>query len=152
MLGITSLVFYLEVKMNQIIEVNIADVLVRLEAKMDKLDNKIDALEEKLTNKIDALEEKLTNKIDAVEQKLESKIDALDKKIDGVEEKLTNKIESLSTDVNLLRVSTGKLEEKITGLDKRLGNIEFVARSIAGAVIIALLLAFARYLFPNVTL
>jgi hypothetical protein len=44
------------------------------------------------------------------------------------------------------------LNDKFSGLDKRLRNIEFVARSITGRIIIALLLAFARYLFPNVTL
>ncbi|NCO74164.1 MAG: hypothetical protein GW856_02735 [Cyanobacteria bacterium] len=87
--------------MNQIIEVNIADVLLRLEAKIDKLEDKID---------------------------------------------------NLANQVNEVKINVAKLDEKIIGVDKRLGNLEFVARSIAGGVIIALLLAFARYLFPNVTL
>jgi chromosome segregation ATPase len=98
--------------MNQIIEVNIADVLLRLETKIDNLDDKIDRVEERLNTKID----------------------------------------NLANQVNEVKINVAKLDEKIIGVDKRLGNLEFVARSIAGGVIIALLLAFARYLFPNVTL
>lgn len=98
--------------MNQIIEVNLADVLSRLETKIDGLD-----------------------------KKFEDKLD-----------KLENKIDHLANEVNDIKVYVAKVDEKIIGLDKRLGNLEFVARSIAGGIIIALLLAFTRYLFPNVTL
>ena len=91
--------------MSQIIEVNIADVLMRLEAKMDHLTNEVN----------------------------EVKINVA---------KLDEKLNSVKTDA----------KTNFDSLDKRLGNIEFVARSIAGGVIVALLLAFARYLFPNVTL
>ena len=86
---------FIEVKrMNQIIEVNIADVLIRLEGKIDKLDEKIN---------------------------------------------------KLSNDV-------AKLNGEISGLNKRVENLEFIARTVGGAIIIALLLALARYLFPNITL
>ncbi|WP_017294435.1 DUF4164 family protein [Geminocystis herdmanii] len=98
--------------MNQIIEVNIADVLSRLETKIDGLD-----------------------------KKFEDKLD-----------KLENKIDHVANKVNDIKVNLAKVDEKIIGLDKRLGNLEFVTRSIVGGVIVALLLAFARYLFPNVTL
>lgn len=91
--------------MSQIIEVNIADVLMRLEAKMDHLTNEVN----------------------------EVKINVA---------KLDEKLNSVKSDA----------KTNFDSLDKRLGNIEFVARSIVGAVIIALLLALARYLFPNVTL
>lgn len=66
--------------------------------------------------------------------------------------RLETKIDHLSEDVNELKVSVAKLDEKIIGLDKRLSNLEFIFRSIAGGIIIALILAAARYLFPNVTL
>ena len=83
--------------------------------------------------------------------------------IDQVETRLETKIDHLANEVNLVKVEVAKFDEKFnsldtsinnkfSGLDKRLSNIEFVARLIAGGVIIALLLAFARYLFPNVTL
>ncbi|MGI0479323.1 hypothetical protein ACN4EE_00885 [Geminocystis sp. CENA526] len=91
--------------MNQIIEVNIADVLMRLEAKMDHLTNEV--------NEVKINVAKLDEKLNSVKSEAKTNFDSL---------------------------------------DKRLGNIEFVARSIAGGVIIAILLAFARYLFPNVTL
>lgn len=95
----------LEKNMSQIIEVNIADVLMRLEAKMDHLTNEVNGVKINVT--------KLDEKLNSVKSEAKTNFDSL---------------------------------------DKRLGNIEFVARSIAGAVIIALLLALARYLFPNVTL
>ncbi|NCO73804.1 MAG: hypothetical protein GW795_01575 [Cyanobacteria bacterium] len=105
--------------MSQIIEVNIADVLLRLEAKMDKLENKIEKLEDKIDH--------LANEVNEV------KINVA---------KLDEKLNSVKSDV----------KTNFDGLDKRLVNIEFVARSIAGGIIIALLLALTRYLFPNVTL
>lgn len=54
----------------------------RLDAKIEKLDAKIDAVEQKFDAKI----EKLNTKIDAVEQRLDAKIDA---RVDGLEQKLT---------------------------------------------------------------
>jgi len=116
--------------MNQVIEVNIADILSRLETKIDKLEDKIDDLEKKFDDKIN---------------KLEDKIDSLERKFD-------NKFDHLSNEVNAVKVNVAKLDEKITGVDKRLGNLEFIFRSIAGGIIIALILAAARYFFPNIVL
>ncbi len=39
--------------MNQVIEVSIADILSRLETKIDKLDDKFDGLEKKFDDKFD---------------------------------------------------------------------------------------------------
>ncbi len=98
--------------MNQVIEVSIADILSRLETKIDKLEDKFDGLEKKFDDKFD----------------------------------------HLSNEVNAVKVNVAKLDEKIVGVDKRLGNLEFVFRSIAGGIIIALILAAARYFFPNIVL
>ena len=87
--------------MNPNIEVSIADILTRLESKIDKLENKID---------------------------------------------------NLSSEVNQVKVDVAKVDEKISGLDKRLSNLEFIARTVGGGIIIALLLALTRFLFPRVTL
>lgn len=95
--------------MNQTIEVNIADVLARLETKIDRLDSKIDKVSE-----------------DLQKTRLE----------------LTEKVNHVSNDV-------GKLDESIKGLGKRVENLEFIARTIAGGVIVALLLGLAKFLFPN---
>lgn len=84
--------------MSQTIEVNIADVLAKLDAKIDKLDSKIDKLEDK--------------------------------------------IDKLSNDM-------ARLEGKVTGIDKRVENLEFIARTISGGVVVALLLGLAKFLFPN---
>lgn len=87
--------------MNQNIEVSIADILARLESKIDRLEGKID---------------------------------------------------NLSNEVNQVKVDVAKVDEKISGLDKRLSNLEFIARTVGGGIIIALLLALTRFLFPSVTL
>jgi tetrahydromethanopterin S-methyltransferase subunit B len=102
--------------MNQIIEVNIADVLLRLESK-----------------------------IDASQQNLEAKIDKLDEKVNQISKELSDFKTEVKTDI-------GRLDEKVSGVSKRLDNLEFIAHTVGGAIIIALLLALARYLFPSVTL
>ncbi|MGI0480316.1 hypothetical protein ACN4EE_05950 [Geminocystis sp. CENA526] len=127
--------------MNQVIEVNIADILSRLEIKIDSLDRKFETKIDKLEDKIDGLEKKFDDKIN----KLENKIDSLERKFD-------DKFYHLSNEVNAVKVNVAKLDEKITGVDKRLGNLEFIFRSIAGGIIITLILATARYFFPNIVL
>lgn len=57
--------------MNQIIEVNIADILARMESKIDKLDDKIDHL----SNEVNQV------KVD---------IGKVDEKINGVDKRLSN--------------------------------------------------------------
>ena len=64
---------------NQSVEYSLAEVLSKIDNKLDKLDNKIDNLEQKFDNKIDALEQKFDNKFDALEQKFDNKIDALER-------------------------------------------------------------------------
>lgn len=91
--------------MNQTIEVNIADILLRIEAKIEKLDDKSDQISKELSD--------------------------------------------FKTDI---KTDISRLDEKVTGVSKRLDNLEFIARTVGGAIIIALLLALARFLFPNVTL
>lgn len=84
--------------MSQIIEVNIADILLRLESKIDKLSDEIKETRLELNSKID------------------------------------------------------KLDGKVSGLDKRVENLEFIARTVGGGVVVALLLGLAKFLFPTFTL
>jgi predicted nuclease with TOPRIM domain len=84
--------------MSQIIEVNIADILLRLENKIDKLSEEIKETRLELNSKID------------------------------------------------------KLDGKVSGLDKRVENLEFIARTVGGGVVVALLLGLAKFLFPTFTL
>ncbi|MBD2395681.1 DUF4164 family protein [Cyanobacterium aponinum FACHB-4101] len=98
--------------MNQIIEVNIAELLSRLETKIDSLDKKFE------------------NKLD----KLENKVDKLDEKIDHLSERMAG------------------VEGKLDGFNKRIENLEFIARTVGGGIIVALLLGLTKILFPNLTL
>ncbi|MBF2057776.1 MAG: DUF4164 family protein [Cyanobacterium sp. T60_A2020_053] len=116
--------------MNQIIEVNIADILARLESKMDRFDQKIDQ----------------------VEQRLEAKLNKLDESIDHLDQKFEVKLDKLSNEVNQVKVDIAKVDEKVTGVGKRLDNLEFIARTVGAGIVVALLLALARYLFPDVSL
>lgn len=84
--------------MSQIIEVNIADILLRLENKIDKLSEEIKETRLELNSKID------------------------------------------------------KLDGKVSGLDKRVNNLVFIARTVGGGVVVALLLGLAKFLFPTFTL
>lgn len=62
---------------------------------------------------------------------------------------INGKLDKLTDDVNDVKVSLAKLEEGQKGLSKRLDNLEFIARAIIGAVIIALLAGLAKILYPN---
>ncbi|MGI0480304.1 hypothetical protein ACN4EE_05890 [Geminocystis sp. CENA526] len=131
--------------MSQVVEVSIADILSRLETKMDSLDRKLETKINKLEDKIDDLEKKFDDKFD----RLSNDVNLLRVDLVKVDEKVNRLETSLEEKVNGLDTS---LKDKFLGLDKRLGNIEFVARSIAGGIIITLILAAARYFFPNIVL
>lgn len=102
--------------MNQTIEVNIADILARLESKMDRLSTDVNQV-----------------KVDVAK---------LDQRINSLETNMNSKFLNVETSLN----------DKFDGLNQRLINLEFIARAVGGGIILALLLALARYLFPNVTL
>jgi tetrahydromethanopterin S-methyltransferase subunit G len=56
-----------------------------INARIDGLDNKIDAVDAKLSAKIDAVDARLAARIDGAEEKLSTKIDELDKRLDIVQ-------------------------------------------------------------------
>ena len=59
--------------MTQTIEVNLVDVLNRLESKIDKLDEKIDRVENRIESKIDKLDEKIDAKIEKLEADMDKR-------------------------------------------------------------------------------
>jgi murein lipoprotein len=62
---------------------------------------------------------------------------------------INGKLDKLTDDVNDVKVILAKLEEGQKGLSKRLDNLEFIARAIIGAVILALLAGLGKILYPN---
>ena len=91
---------------------------------IEKLDQKLDRLDEKFDQKIDVLEDKINQKFDAFEEKIDQKFDRfeekIDQKIDKLDEKLSLKIEKLDEKVEQINVAQGKLN----GIDKRLDRLE----------------------------
>lgn len=70
--------------MNQTIEVNIADILARLEGKIDKLENKIDHLTNDV-NEIKINVAKLDEKLNSVESNFKTNFEGLDKRLANLE-------------------------------------------------------------------
>ncbi|AFZ55519.1 hypothetical protein VKI21_06780 [Cyanobacterium aponinum UTEX 3222] len=70
--------------MNQTIEVNIADILVRLEGKIDKLENKIDHLTNEV-NEVKINVAKLDEKLNSVESNFKTNFEGLDKRLVNLE-------------------------------------------------------------------
>ena len=101
----------------------------RLDAKIDKLDNKIDNVEKRLNEKIDNVEKKLNEKIDKVRKEL-------NEKIDNVKLEFDTKLET--TKVELKKEITEELTERFTKeLDKRFNQetkkiIDFVNEGFEG--------------------
>jgi ferritin len=73
----------------------------------------------------------------------------IEQKIEKIEEKLDKLKDNVNQQFLQVNVSLGKLEEGQNGLTKRLDNLEFIARSVIGGLILALLLGLAKLLFPN---
>lgn len=106
---------------NPKIETDLAEILIRIDNKLDKLGEQVGSLkvgQAKLEGKIEALDEKLSGRITSVEEKLSGQISS-------VEEKLSGRITSVDT--------------KVDQLDKRIANQEFTNRGVLVGLILALL-------------
>jgi phage shock protein A len=85
--------------------------LKRVEAKVDKLDVKIDKLDDKLEAKIDKLDDKLEAKIDKLDDKLGTKVGVLEVKIEKLDEKITQF--QLDLMKKLSEIATGRMSERV---------------------------------------
>ena len=101
----------LEAKIDKL-DAKVDGVEMRLEAKIDGLEARLDAKIDKLDAKVDGVEMRLEAKIDGLEDRLDAKIDKLDTKVDGVEMRLDAKIDSLGT----------RLDARITEESSKLMN------------------------------
>ncbi len=64
---------------------------------------------------------------------------------------INNKLDKLSDDVNELKVDVARLQEGQNGINKRLDNLDFIARTLIGGVLLALLAGLAKLLYPDLT-
>lgn len=153
--------------MTQTIEVNLVDVLNRLENKIDDFGNQVNIKISRLENKIDDISTqvqtevyRLENKIDDISTQVQTEVHRLENKIDAIStqvqtevHRLENKMDKLSEDVNDIKTSVAKLDENQNGLNKRLENVEFINRSIFASILVGIVLTvvagITKLLFPN---
>lgn len=115
--------------MTQTIEVNLIDVLNRLETKIDSLDKKIDT-------KFDYLDKKINTEVNSLNNKIDTKFDYLDKKID-----------KLSEDFKDIKVDIATLKEGQNGMSKRLDNNETRLNILISVMFSGLLGIIAKLVF-----
>ena len=112
---------------NPIIQTDLAQVL-------NKLDSKLDSLEEKFDKKFDSLEEKFDKKLDS----LDSKIGKLDEKVDHITIGQTE----IKGEIKALDVKTEQL-------NIRVGNIEFAVRGVLIGIAVVILGGFAMFFWMS---
>jgi murein lipoprotein len=135
--------------MTQTIEINLVDVLNRLENKIDNFSNQVQTEVHRLENKID----NLSNQVQTEVHRLENKIEDISNQVQTEVNRLENKIDKLSEDVNDIKTSVAKLDENQNGLNKRLENVEFINRSIFASILVGIVLTIVagitKLLFPT---
>lgn len=89
------------------------------------------------------------NDLKELKDLINSKFEQVDRKFEKVFDELTSikvDIATVKSDVNGL----GKrLDETKEALSKRLDNLEFIARSVIGGILVAVLLGLTKILYPN---
>jgi predicted nuclease with TOPRIM domain len=106
---------------NPIIETDLANIL-------NKLDQKLDKIDEKFEKKLDILSLEIKSNIKSLESKIEQRFDKVDDRL--------NKLEIGQAD---LKGDIKALDAKTEQLDKRLGNVEFANRGILVGLVIVIL-------------
>jgi chromosome segregation ATPase len=127
---------------NPTIQTDLAQILSRLEGKIDKLDEKIDS-------KIDKLDEKIDSKIDKLDEKIDSKIDKLDEKIDNLalgQAEIKGNIKALD---ERLSGEIKTLDTKTEQLNIRIGNVEFASRGILIGIAVVVLGGFGMFFWMS---
>lgn len=101
---------------NPVIQTDIASVLLKLDGRFDKLEQKLDKLSTDVTD-LKVGQAEIRGDIKTLDERLSGQIKALDTKVDQ--------------------------------MDKRVGNQEFLNRTVVGAVIVALVVGLVKLFVPN---
>lgn len=62
---------------------------------------------------------------------------------------INSKFEKVFEELTTIKVDIATLKEGQNGISKRLDNLEFIARSVVGGIIFALIIGLAKMLYPN---
>lgn len=95
-----------------------------------------------VTYSLEEILKEINGKLDKMDEKFETKLDKIDEKFetkfDKIEERLTK-----------IEVGQAEIKTEIKGMNKRLDSQEFINRSIAIGVIVALVTGVVKLFFPN---
>ena len=95
-----------------------------------------------VTYSLEEILKEINGKLDKMDEKFETKLDKIDEKFetkfDKIEERLTK-----------IEVGQAEIKTEIKGINKRLDSQEFINRSIAIGVIVALVTGVVKLFFPN---
>ncbi|MDJ0600522.1 MAG: hypothetical protein QNJ37_16975 [Crocosphaera sp.] len=87
----------------------IEEILLQINSKLDKIDDRFDNLERKFDSKLDTIDQKFESKLDKIDQKFESKLDKIDQKFDQLNSKFESRLKEIDK----------RFESKFSELDKK---------------------------------
>ncbi len=105
-------------------------------------DNDLKELKDFLNAKFEQINDKIDNRY----QLLDSKFNDMRVEIATVKTEVTGINKRLDENINAINK---RLEENNNAINKRLDNLDFIARSVAIGIIVALLGGLAKMLYPN---
>ena len=93
-------------------------------------------------NDLKELRDLINSKFEQINEKIEGKFEQVNEKID-------RKFEKVFEELTTIKVDIATLKEGQNGLNKRVDNLDIIARSMVIGILIALLSAVIKYLYPN---
>jgi polyhydroxyalkanoate synthesis regulator phasin len=80
---------------------------------------------------------------------INSKFEQVDRKFEQVNEKIDSKFEKVFEEFTAVKVEIATIKSDVNGLGKRLDNLEFIARSMIIGILVTLVSAVIKFLYPN---
>ncbi|MBF2057290.1 MAG: hypothetical protein IGQ45_08705 [Cyanobacterium sp. T60_A2020_053] len=116
-------------------------------------ENDLRELKDLINSKFEQINEKIESRYQSLDSKLNDVRFDLDSKLNDVRFDLDSKLNEVRGDLdgklNEMKVDTATLKEGQNGINKRLDNLDFIARSVIGGVILALIVGLSKVLYPN---
>ncbi|MBF2055999.1 MAG: hypothetical protein IGQ45_02010 [Cyanobacterium sp. T60_A2020_053] len=82
-------------------------------------------------------------------EQINSKFEQINSKFEQVNEKIETRYQLLDSKLNDIKIEIATIKEGQNGLGKRLDNLDFIARSVIGGIILALLIGLTKLLYPD---